>query len=336
MDLNRSPDRALLRSLRSAKPDRDPYQHQGYVIEQEPIEQGGNVSSATYFLTGSECRFTCSFCDLWQYTLHEKTPRGSLPQQIRTLHRTLESQRKLYDWLKLYNAANFFDPHNVPEEDYFEIASLCDRVDRVVVENHAAITSSVRGQARIRSFRQMLRPKLEIAMGLESIDPKATRRMNKSLPLRRFDSACAILVNLGIAIRVFVILQPPGTAVESSLDWAVKSCQYAFERGAERCSIIPARPGSGWTDALERQGAWMPPDLSLIESTLERSLQICSSPRRVVTVDLWDRESFPGGCMSCRSQRFDRLMTMNLEQRTVSGQGCAICDSAGVPQSIED
>jgi len=336
MDLNHPPDRDLLRSLRSTKPDRDPYQHQGYVIEQEPIGQGQSAPTATYFLTGSECRFTCSFCDLWRYTLSEKTPRGSLPQQIRMLHRTLESQRKNYDWLKLYNASNFFDPHNVPEEDYSEIASLCDRVDRVVVENHAAITSSVRGQARIRSFQQMLRPQLEIAMGLESIDPRAIKGMNKSLPLRRFDSACETLARLGIAIRAFVILQPPGTSLESSLDWAVKSCLYAFERGAERCSIIPARRGSGWTDALERQGAWLPPDLPLIESTLESALQTCSSPRRVVTVDLWDRESFPGGCESCRSQRFDRLMTMNLEQRTVSSERCTVCDTAGVPQSIED
>lgn len=331
MDLINPPNRALLRSLRSAKPIRDPDVSQGYVMEQEPVGCGRTVRSATYFLTGSECRFTCSYCDLWKYTIDAQTPRGSLVRQIQALHDASQSAREGVEWLKLYNAANFFDPYNVPAEDYAAIASSCDSFARVVVENHAALTSTRQGQSKIRSFQSMLQPELEVAMGLETIDPDAMRLMNKSTRLEEFDRACETLLQFGISIRVFVILQPPGTRIDSSLDWAVESCRYAFRRGAQRCSILPARRGNGWIDQLEREGAWIPPDLTLVESTMRAALDAGTSTDQIVTIDLWDWELLAGGCDACRPSRRNRLMTMNLEQRTVSQDFCAVCDPTGAP-----
>lgn len=331
MDLIPVPDRALLRSLRPAKPDRAANQAQGYVLEHEPLGGGRTVASATYFLTGSECRFTCSFCDLWKYTLNTPTPVGSLVRQIESLHQILHSRGERFDWLKLYNASNFFDPYNVPIEDYEGIAAACESANRLVVENHAALTSSSQGCRSIRSFQQMLRPQLEVGMGLESIDPNAERFMNKSMRRSDFSLACKRLRECGIAIRAFVILQPPGTDPEAAGQWCVRTCQYAFEQGAERCSIIPARRGNGWMDRLEAQRLWAPPSLALAESTIRTALENLAANGQIVSIDMWDWQLLRGGCDRCRQIRYDTIMKMNSEQRVVPRNACPLCDSAGEP-----
>ncbi|MBU6236710.1 MAG: hypothetical protein KGQ51_02705 [Planctomycetes bacterium] len=328
MDLIPIPDRQAIRSVRSAKPIRSPYQAQGYLLEREPLEGGRTAACATYFLTGSECRFTCSFCDLWKYTINTQTPIGSLARQIESLHHILQSQGERFDWLKLYNASNFFDPYNVPIEDHAGIASACESASRLVVENHAKLTSSTQGLRWIRSFQQMLRPKLEIAMGLESIDPDAERLMNKLMRRSDFEAACDRLRECGIAVRVFVILQPPGTEPGKALDWCVKTCKYAFERGAERCSIIPARQGNGWIDRLEEQRLWAPPTLPLVESTLRAALENLSATGRIVSVDMWDWESLKGGCDRCRKILYDTMVEMNFEQRAIPREACPFCEPA--------
>ena len=329
MDVIPIPDRATIRSLRSIKPNRAPDQAQGYLLEQEPLGARRSVACATYFLTGSECRFTCSFCDLWKHTLSTPTPVGSIAGQIESLHQILQSQGKQFEWLKLYNASNFFDPYNVPIEDYAEIANACESVSRLVVENHAKLTSSTKGFRWIRAFQQMLRPQLEIGMGLESIDPDAERVMNKSMRRSDFETACDRLRECGIAIRAFVILQPPGTEPQKALDWCVRTCQFALERGAERCSIIAARRGNGWMDRLEEKRVWSPPSLALVESTLRTAVESLTSTGQIVAFDLWDWESLAGGCDRCRRIRYDTIVKMNFEQRAVPREACPLCDSAG-------
>jgi archaeosine synthase beta-subunit len=321
------PRREELLSLRPPKLANDPYKAHGYVVEREPVCAGGTVSSATYFLTGSECRFKCSFCDLWKYTLDTPTPIGSLTHQIQSLHRELASEGTRVEWLKLYNAANFFDTANVPLDEYESIASECESMHRIVVENHPLLTVSKAGLDRIRAFKSLLRPSLEIAMGLESIDPGAIRVMNKSLHRSSFDKACDRLLELGITIRVFVILQPAGTRADEASEWAVKTCQYAFQRGAERCGIIPARSGNGWMDRLSREGLWSPPRLPVVEQTLQRLFAVRESIDQIATIDLWDWDSLAGGCNGCLRMRYDTLERMNLEQRFVERQRCSVCES---------
>ena len=113
----------VIRRVRPAKPLRRVGESMGFVQEDEPDGQGGVVATRTYFLVGSECRFSCSMCDLWKYTLDDSvTPLGSLVAQIDALEQQCSSvQRQGFEgasetgkeWLKLYNAANFFDERNV-------------------------------------------------------------------------------------------------------------------------------------------------------------------------------------------------------------------------------
>ncbi|HEX9148858.1 MAG TPA: radical SAM protein, partial [Thermoanaerobaculia bacterium] len=102
-----------IRALRSSRNSVDPWGPLGALSEKERRPGGHLESTLTVFLAGSECPFTCAFCDLWRNTLEGPTPRGALLEQLR---RVLSQSRSggFPSRIKLYNASNFFDPRAVP------------------------------------------------------------------------------------------------------------------------------------------------------------------------------------------------------------------------------
>src|ERR1043165_2193720 len=80
-DAPRETDRRI-RSLRPPKPSVDAWSAHAWVTEDERRPDGTVERALTIFLAGAECPFTCSFCDLWRYTIDGPTPIGALPKQI--------------------------------------------------------------------------------------------------------------------------------------------------------------------------------------------------------------------------------------------------------------
>ena len=257
--------------------------------------------AATVFLAGAECPFTCSFCDLWRWTLDVPTPPGALPAQLSQVLESLDPP--LPQRLKLYNASNFFDRRAVPVEDLQRIAELAAPFGAVTVESHASTIGPL-----TLEFAALLSGRLEVAVGLETIHPVAMQHLNKRLDLPRFDRAAAFLFEHDLDLRVFVLLGAPHVPAQESIEWTVKTAEYAASRGARRISIIPVRGGNGELERLEALGDFVPPTLAQLEVALERCLAIRSA---VVTADVWDIERLPG-CKSCRPQRLARIETMNL------------------------
>ena len=261
----------------------------------------GMERAATVFLAGAECPFTCSFYDLWRWTLDVPTPPGALPAQ---LSQALESLAPpLPQRLKLYNASNFFDRRAVPVDDLQRIAELAAPFGAVTVESHASTIGPL-----TLEFAALLSGRLEVAVGLETIHPVAMQHLNKRLDLPRFDRAAAFLFEHDLDLRVFVLLGAPHVPAQESIEWTVKTAEYAASRGARRISIIPVRGGNGELERLEALGDFVPPTLAQLEAALERCLAIRSA---VVTADVWDIERL-SGCESCRAQRVARIRTMNL------------------------
>jgi len=175
-----------IRKLRAAKPWVDPWRAHGSLVEEERRPDGRVERALTVFLAGAECPFTCSFCDLWRYTIDGPTPPGALVAQ---LERALSGvAQPLPDRLKLYTASNFFDRRAVPPEDFAGLARIAAPFASVTVESHASTIG-----AGVVSFAKMLNGggRLEVAMGLETIHPIAAERLNKRLTLSRFDRAAA-------------------------------------------------------------------------------------------------------------------------------------------------
>lgn len=291
----------------------DPKRPYAFLAEPEHNAQGEIVHVATLFLTNRECPYRCLMCDLWKNTLTESVAPGNIPEQIRWALDQLPPAREI----KLYNSGNFFDRKAIPPEDYPAIAELIRGFDTVIVENHPSLC----GEACL-VFRDLIAPsKLEIALGLETCHPELLRLLNKRLSLEDYERAADFLTSESIAVRTFLLLNPPYMKESEGVEWAVRSLEYAFDRGSGCCSVIPTRAGNGMMEVLEKSGDFVPPAGRSLEQTLERGLGL---NRGRVFVDLWDAEQF-FACFACRGERIGRLNEMNLRQRVMPPISCAEC-----------
>jgi radical SAM enzyme (TIGR01210 family) len=303
-----------IRSLRPPKVHVDPYAAHGFSLEEERRPEGRLERALTVFLAGAECPFTCSFCDLWRWTIDGPTPPGALTSQ---LERILQAHaHPAADRLKLYNASNFFDERAVPSEDLTGIARLAASFTGVTVESHANTIGP-----KTLAFASEIPGRLEVAVGLETIHPLAVSRLNKRLDLPRFDWAARFLLDNGVDLRVFVLLGAPYVPAGESITWSMRAVEYAVERGASVVSIIPVRGGNGEMERLQSEGRFTPPSLSQLEETLDLCLQFTGT---VVTADLWDVERLPA-CDHCKSERVERLRRLNRSGRAEPRISCAVC-----------
>lgn len=308
-----------IRGLRPPKRPVDPFAAQGWLLEEERRPGGATERALTVFLTGAECPFTCSFCDLWKGTLDGPTPPGALPAQLSAVLRAAGGTASApAERLKLYNASNFFDRRAVPLADLPALATLAAPFAGVTVESHANTV----GPATL-DFARRIPGRLEVAMGLETIHPIAVAHLNKHLDLPRFDRAARFLAEGGLDLRVFVLLGAPYTPPAESVEWAVRTVEYAVERGAGVVAIIPVRGGNGELERLAALGHFVPPRLAELEAALERCLRFAPA---VVTADLWDLERLPA-CEVCRDARVARLRAMNATGRADDPIVCPACAS---------
>lgn len=311
--LSASEDRRV-RALRPPKPAVDAWRAHGVLVEPERRPDGRIEQALTIFLAGAECPFTCTFCDLWRYTIDGATPAGALPKQIAGALDALAGPRP--DRIKLYNASNFFDRRAVPVDDVPAIAGLCDGFSGVTVESHASTV----GEATL-DFARRIAGRLEVAMGLETVHPDAMSRINKRIDVPRFDRAVAYLRDRDIDVRVFVLLGAPHVPAAESVEWTVRTVEHAAGAGANVIAIIPVRGGNGELERLQSMQQFAPPTLAQLEAALEGSLrEDC-----VVTADLWDAERLPG-CAECRASRVERLRQMNLALTDVAKVRCVSCE----------
>ena len=315
------PGNREIESLRPARNRVDagrPY----YFLHESEAGPSGMETVNTLFLTGKECAFKCLMCDLWKNTLEGPTPPGAIVRQIDYALARLPAA----DSIKLYNSSNFFDPKAVPVSDYPAILERVRNYKRVIVENHPRLV----GDACLR-FRDGLYDDrrdglhdddqhagpggtLEIAMGLETIHPVALPAMNKQLTPEDFRRAAHFLTSHGIRVRAFVLLNPPYiTDPREGIRWAMETVRFAFESGAQCCSIIATRPGNGIMEALQAAGDYVPPTLDALEEVFAEALGLAKDAGNLVFVDTWDI-GFLSSCPQCFAARKSRLERMNLDQ----------------------
>ena len=304
-----------IRGLRAPKPAVSPWQPHGSVVEEERRPDGRVERALTVFLAGAECPFTCSFCDLWRWTIDGPTPPGALPRQLRQVLRSQEGSPPL-DRLKLYNASNFFDRRAVPVEDLPVIAALAAPFGGLTVESHASTIGP-----QTLDFARRIEGRLEVAIGLETIHPAAAAHLNKRLDLPSFDRAARLLSDGGVDLRVFVLLGTPYVPSAEQVEWTIRAAEYAAERGTAVVSIIPVRGGNGELERLESLGHFRPPTLVELEAALEGCLRIGPT---VFTADLWDAERLPA-CVECSPARLERLRRLNVTGRMEAPIVCPTC-----------
>lgn len=315
-------DRFVL-DRRGPRQPHDPFRHQGVIVEDERDRDGRRARVATVLLTGRECPWRCTMCDLWRYTTVADTPRGAIPAQIADARASMASDSVPATAIKLYNAGSFFDPRAVPDADYEAVAAVLAGLAHVIVESHPALVGP-----RVDRFLAALGrhgapgdpPGLEVAMGLETAHPEALDRLNKRFALDGFTRASRVLADRGVALRVFLLISPPFVPMDEQDLWLQASVDAAFSCGAAVVSLVPTRPGNGALDALADDGSFRPPGLDDIERSFGLALEHARGRGRVF-VDLWDLERF-AACRTCLPARRERLQAMNLEQCSLPPVTC--------------
>lgn len=304
-------DSRTITELRSQKNKVNPFIPYHFLHEREPGLSGTTETVNTIFLTGKECAFKCLMCDLWKNTLDEPAPLGAIVKQIDYALERLPQA----DVIKLYNNGNFFDTKAISPKEYPGIIELLKGYKRVVVENHPKLCNK-----HCIEFNEMFDGKLEVAMGLETIHPGVLPKLNKQLTPEDFRNATKFLNQHNIDVRAFVLLNAPYiTHSQESIEWTLRSIQFAFESGVDRCSVIPVRPGNGVMDVLWKEGNYMPPSLNMLEEVFEKALL---SKQGQVFVDTWEI-GFLSKCSVCFDARKKRLEQMNLEQKILPGIACS-------------
>jgi archaeosine synthase beta-subunit len=279
---------------------------QAFFEEGEPSPEGKILGGVTVLLTASRCPLRCTMCDLWYQTLPHPTPVGSIAKQIDIV---LDSTTQR-DWIKLYNAGNFFDTQSIPIEDYEGIAQRVGDFRRVIVENHPNI-----GRRHLPKFRSMIRGRLEVAIGLETVQGRLLRHMNKRFAYAEFESYLAHLRSCSTDARVFLILGGPGWSREESIRWAKLSIRYSARLQCRSASVIPARMGHGWNDQGDRLPTWSAGELLHFQCQAIEDLQRQRSPM-MVTMDTWNIDQKDPGLESLKKLN----LTQSIDTReTASG-----------------
>jgi radical SAM enzyme (TIGR01210 family) len=321
-------DRFVL-ARRPPRPPHDPWQSHAVLVEDELAADRTVVGVGTVFLTGRECPWRCVMCDLWRHTTERDTPDGAIAAQVANARRTLDRSNRPVSQIKLYNAGSFFDPRAVPDDDYEGVAAAVAGLSRVIVESHPALIG-----ARTRRFlealhahqKALVRPTLEVAIGLETGHPEALERLNKRMTTGDFLRAASRLRSMGVALRVFLLVSPPFVPNDEQDEWLLRSIDLACEAGATAVSLIPTRPGNGALDALEEDGLFRRPLLLDLERSLTLALARVDGRETRVFADLWDVERF-AECQVCLMARRERLRAMNVGQRFQPPVSCPRCDA---------
>jgi len=300
-------------SNRGKKNPVDPGRPYSWLVEKERTVSGKIEDIGIIFLTNRECSFHCLMCDLWKNTTDVSVPVGAIPDQIEWALDQMPDVKHL----KLYNSGSFFDERAIPAKDYNRIASLVSSFETVIVESHPRLINK-----KCLIFRDMLKPELQIAIGLETVHAGILRKLNKQMTLDDFRNAVSYLTKHEILSRAFILLRPPSLSESEGIYWAERSIDFAFRVGVECCIVIPVRPGNGAMDLLMERGDFNLPDIHSLEKVLEYGIGLNAGR---VFVDVWDLGLF-SSCRKCIDIRTNRLIEMNLNQKLISRHTCS-CDS---------
>jgi len=295
--------------LRGKKNNVNPHRPYAWLVEKELSASGEIEETGVIFLTNRECPFNCLMCDLWKNTTDETVPPGAISEQIEWSLEMMPGIKQI----KLYNSGSFFDPQAVREEEYGKIASLLEGIKTVIVESHPAFINE-----KCLSFRDMLKPELEVAIGLETANNEILKKLNKKMTTADFSQSVSFLFANGIKTRAFILLKPPFLTESEGIYQAKRSVDFAFGAGAGSCVIIPVRAGNGAMDLLASKKLFSPPDIRSLEQVTEYAISL---KRGRVFADTWDLGLF-SSCNICLEKRINRLTEMNLYQKIPGAVEC--------------
>lgn len=252
-------------------------------LEDEWVTSDSSKRALTVLIANRECPWRCVMCDLWQNTLTRSVSTSDIETQ---LQHAAGMNAGNFQWLKFYNSGSFFDRAAIPTKARDVVLRFCRGLERLIVENHPGLA-----RREVVEFAARLHPvRLEVAMGLETANPRILERLNKGFDLNDFRKACQLLESGGIDMRAFVLVRPPWSySDQAALEDIRQTAALAADCRVGTLTLIPTRGGSGLMKQLENQGHFSEPGLDLLK---DAALMARGNFPGRVQVDTWDLERF--------------------------------------------
>lgn len=226
--------------------------------------------------------------------------------------------------VKIFTSGSFFDEREVPEQvrnEIFRMVSKEDKIEEVIVETRPEF---VREDAISKSVELLAGKTLTVAIGLETVNDNIRALMNKGFTLEDFSSALRTLKDLGVRVKVYLLVKPPLLReVEAVLD-AEKSIVHLSKMGVDVVSLNPCTVHKGtFLELLWERGEYRPPWLwSLTKIILD--VQGQTKTTIICTPTASGRPRGPHNCGVCDKQVDAALKRFSTTQdvRQLEGVDC--------------
>ena len=198
------------------------------------------------------CPYSYAGCDLWREMTEDSPSQGRIPDQI---EQALADLPKV-DAVKLCNAGNFFDEAFISDAERRRIADLCSAYRWVMIESRPELVDDC-----AVCFARLLQGRLEIGMGLETVEATIPALLNGPAALADFERAARFMAYHGVALRALVMVKPPFVSEVRALELTIQNIDYAVMLGAKTVALIPTRSSPGAMEWLEAERFFAPPSL---------------------------------------------------------------------------
>ena len=176
--------------------------------------------------------------------------------------------------------------HSKYQESVWTVEADQGQIEQVLVESH----TSFLGENTLK-LKSLLSADLQVAIGLETVNPRVLESLNKGMSLDDFRDGVEFLWKHGISARAFILLRPPFMTEEEGVEWACKSLDFAFRAGVEVCSVIPVRSGNGAMDVLAAAGHHQEPRMTSLEQVLDYGVGLNKGNVFADLLPIWDDRS---------------------------------------------
>ena len=201
------------------------------------IERYGLGGSVEIWFRTRGCRYShaggCTMCNYWT------SAPATVDQMITSVQAALDTVDFHPDLLMVNPFGSMFDDWEVPPRARRAILDLLSRVPptNIVFETRADTISEDKVSECARVLHQHY---VAIELGVESSDPWISQYcINKSLSIQDIHAAVALIRRAGLFPIANILIGTPFLTFHEMVDDAIRSLNWAFAHGVERCVVFP-------------------------------------------------------------------------------------------------
>lgn len=218
----------------------------------------------------------CTMCGFKEKLKKIKSNRYSSWDIIFLFKIALELTDENYSEIVIFNGGSFLNDKEIPllaQEKIAYLANQSSSSQTLYVESRPEFVT----KDKIRKLVRILgRKKLKVGIGLEAVtNTIRNRNINKGITLEEYERAVKILIDEHAEVLTYVFLKPIYVSEKEAIKEAIKTIEYAFEKGTKEIALESAFIQERTVMAnLFHQGIYQPPWLWSIIEVLKETYEL--------------------------------------------------------------